>query len=282
MKQIVIDSNCLCYRAWYTTGGLSHDGNDTGIIFGFLNQILHLSQMFESSDFVFAWDSKKSLRKRIYPGYKGKRHAKKTPEEREERKLAYSQFDLLRTNVLPNIGFTNNIHKTGYEADDIIAKVVMNPDKQYLLVSTDEDFYQLLGYCNMYNPNKRKTMTRRTFQKEYGIPSWKWSWVKAYAGCNSDNVEGIRGVGEKTAIKYILNELKCNSVKYKSIVSKEGQNIYNRNMKLVRLPFSGTGEIELKENKLDIKVFEELCQQYDFNSFLRNIKDWKELFDRRD
>ena len=67
MKTLIIDCNNLCYGSFYTFGELSHEEKKTGVIFGFLLQLLSLVEKFEANKFMFCWDSERNYRKIIYP-----------------------------------------------------------------------------------------------------------------------------------------------------------------------------------------------------------------------
>lgn len=280
MKTLLIDSNYLAHQARYTLGGLSKDEIPTGILFGFLNRILYLGKMFRTNDFVFYWDSKKSRRKRLYPSYKEKRTKDRTEEDWELVKVAYEQFNILKEEILPMMGFRNIVHQTGYESDDTIASTVLYKLGEFVVVTADEDLFQLLNYCNIYNPQKEKLFNAQWFQLEYGINPSKWAMVKAIAGCKSDCVEGIAGVGTKTAIKYLKNELKSTTKAYKAITSKDGKRIIQRNLPLVELPFKGTKEPDFKQNQFNKDIFFDICEMYGFESFLKagKMTDWERFF----
>ncbi|GAH00618.1 unnamed protein product, partial [marine sediment metagenome] len=78
----------------------------------------------------------------------------------------------------------------------------------------------------------------------------EWKLVKALAGCSTDGIPGVKGVGEKTAIKYLTSQLKETTKACQAIISKEGIKIFKRNLKLVALPFKGTNVFKLKKDKL--------------------------------
>lgn len=72
MTTLLIDSNAICHRARYAMKGthLSHDEMKTEVIFNFMNQLYTLAEYFNPAHFVFAWDSRESKRRAIYPAYK--------------------------------------------------------------------------------------------------------------------------------------------------------------------------------------------------------------------
>jgi 5'-3' exonuclease len=260
---------------------LSHHDLATGVIFGFLSRVLVLAHKFKTNDIVFCWDSKSSVRKKLYPEYKAQRRKDKTEKELAELEIAVKQFTTLRRKILPAIGFRNVFVQKGLEADDLIAKTVIKKEGRFVIVAADEDLFQLLEWFNvrMYIPTKKKIMTRERFAEEYGISPGYWYAVKQIAGCSSDNVKGVQGVGEKTAIKYLTKTLKYTSKAYKEITNRENAGLFARNLELVMLPHWATKEIERVDNEFSIKGFKKVCRKYGMESFLGpKLRQWKRLF----
>ena len=276
---LIIDSNYLCHRAIHTTGPLSHKGKPTGVIFGFLNQLYTLGQTVRPDEVVFVWDSRKSKRRQRYPFYKNRGHN----EPNEDLIAAFSQFSELRCHILPGLGFSNNFIQSGYEADDLIAKIVKEESEpKFITASGDQDLYQLLDYTEMFSMSKSshiKQMTKRIFTQEYGIKPLDWIKVKQIAGCPSDTVPGIKGVGEATAFKYILGQLNPESVKYKAI--EAGRDIINRNEWLVKLPLPGTKKYEIDRSQFDKFRLRDLCKDLGFTKLLddyNRLDEWNTYF----
>jgi 5'-3' exonuclease len=264
-------------------GELSFDEKFTGIIFGFLNQIFQLANHFNYPRFIFAWDSKKSYRKEICPDYKRK-DKKITQDLLELLDTSRPQFTTLRFQILPRIGFVNNFIQTGVEADDIIAmitKSILKPFEdhdQYVIVSVDNDLYQLLSpNVSMFNPKTKKLYTGDDFVKEFRIQPSDWPKVKALAGCDGDNVKGISGVGIKTAIKWFNGEFK--EGKMADTISTLSTKTYLKNLPLVILPHGRTTPIRLFEDEFSFKCFEDVCMEYGLKSFLKkgNYEKWKKM-----
>jgi len=273
MKKVLIDSNYLCHKAKVTTGALSYDGKQTGIIFGFFNQLITIAKITGAQEFLFFWDSKKSKRREIYPEYKMKRRPDLTEWEKEEWEFAFSQFKRLRRQILPRIGFNNNHLQVGYEADDLLAKYVMdNSEQELIIASADNDLLQLLHYCDFLNLSKNKMITRNSFVEEYGITPNLWTEVKKIAGCTSDNVKGIQGVGEATAIRFLKGSLPETHKMHQKII--DGKDIIERNHALVVLPFKDTQPIKEVPNVFKITEFVDVCKELGMESFLtRNRKE---------
>jgi len=289
---LIIDSNYLCWRSYYTTGELSYKEVKTGVIFTFLNQVLNLAKKFKTSDFVFCWDSKKSYRKILYPEYKANRKKSDlTQAEKENLDNAYRQFDLLRKEVLSDLGFSNVFHVTGFEGDDLIAKVIkdvgLKPD--IIVVSSDNDLFQLLNFgkqVSLYELKKKELMGFDDFIKKYNFAPSLYAEAKAIGGCNGDNVKGVQGVGDpksetSKAITFLNNQLSAGKIKDR-ILSKEGQEIIERNRVLVKLPFEVGSwklpEFEIQENNFSKEKFVEVFGRYDFRSFLKRLDQWKVFY----
>lgn len=284
MNKILIDGNNVAHIVNHSMGHLSTDERNTGVIFGFMKQIFHLSNRFQTNDFIFCWDSRKSLRKNIYPEYKANRKKENlTPEEEEHKQILFDQITELRRTILPELGFNNNFIKTGYEADDLMAYIVLNNfDEDFTIVSTDQDLYQVLNdNVRIYNIITKNFFTKQDFEDKFKLHPTHYHEIKAIAGCTSDFVKGINGVGETTAAKYLRND-KVSSMLVERIHA--GGDIVERNRKLTYLPFSsGKGHmvnlgITLKKNQLKLSKFKKLFNQLSFNSFLKDMSGWERNF----
>ena len=190
MKTMLVDSNFLAYRAKLTTGNLQYNGVATGVMFGFINQLLTCSKKIEPDKIIFTWDSKKSKRKKILPSYKEKRRENQTEEEEREWKEAFTQFNQLREEILPRIGFKNNFIQDGLESDDLIARYVFdNEHENIYIVTADDDMLQLLHKSYIYNLAKNQISSKELFEKNYEIHPSEWASVKMIAGCFDRNTE---------------------------------------------------------------------------------------------
>lgn len=254
-KCIVLDVSNLAYRALHTVGSLTHPDRDTeytGTIFQLWQTCLQLERVYNTPNFAFAFDSRKSIRQEAYPPYKQKRRTEREakealdPKAKRERQGMHRQIDRM-PQLLTRIGALNIFGQTGYEADDMIGSIVAsNPNVQLVIVSTDADLYQLLrpGVV-IYNPVRHDEITEDAFRATWDISPIQWASVKAWTGCASDNVEGIPGVAEKTAIKWLNGQIKPENKKYE--LFSNGLDIYTRNKPLVTLPYPGTQANVLQE-----------------------------------
>jgi 5'-3' exonuclease len=275
--------------------GLSYEDMPTGVLFGFFRQMLLLSKKFESTNFVFCWDSQHSYRKRLYPSYKEHRQKEMTEEEKFMRSVGYPQFSQLRRDILPRLGFVNNFMQTGIEADDLIASVVDTewgrkeagaPIDDIVIISTDSDLWQLLAndWITQYSHISKELYTEEKFKKEYGIHPSRWPNVRALTGCKTDNIKGIKGIGEKTAAKFVNITLKKGKA-HESILAFQKAGHMLDNLQLIRLPFFKTERVILQpfggnHGPERLEVFESMCIQYGFHSFLKKDEwnKWKEFF----
>ena len=124
----------------------------------------------------------------------------------------------------------------------------------------------------------KNRITEKSFIEEYGIQPYQWGTVKAIAGCTSDEVPGIRGVGEKTAIQYIKQKMNTKTKAFQNITCPEGQTIISRNRPLVILPFKNCPDIDLVPDELSFDAFMDVCKELNFLSILRkdSLQQWKE------
>jgi 5'-3' exonuclease len=281
---IVIDANYLCWRAFHTTGQLSFGEKPTGVIFGFLKAVREMQKLF-GQRVVFAFDHGKNIRLEKLPGYKSTRKAmrKKMSEEDKEKHLKMQkQIELLKTKYLRQVGYRNVFYQEGYEADDIIASVVLNSIPKtdtIVIVSADKDLYQLIrkDRITIYNPHRMVRMNGELFTKTYDLLNPRhWVGVKAIAGCSTDDIPGVPHVGEKTAIKILKLLEECaktprvltSGESHMLAKNVEFRNRTKRNMKLVRLPYPGCKTFQLWKDKVTSDKWNELMKNLGMKSLI--------------
>lgn len=264
MKWFLVDVDNIAYRAHHSFRNFSHNGKDTGILYGFLKMLTQVSYDLGEGRFLFAFDSRPSIRSKMYPGYKANRKAK---DNMDERVFVRSQIDMLQKEILPAMGWKDNIlHAKGYEADDLIAVAceIIPFEDDCVIVSNDKDYYQLLenyrhcaplhkyvykdkekrGTVSIYQSHNRQLYTYEDFREEHdGIIPAEWIDVLVLAGCSTDGIKGIDGIGIKSAIKWLNEDGDApspfiKSSYYKKIVEGRDE-AYRMNYDLVRLPFKG-------------------------------------------
>jgi len=282
---VLIDISFLAHRARYATADLAYDDFNTGILFGFWEQLRTICSdpNINSNKVVLFFDSRQSYRKRILPSYKGDRKKDMTDEEKEQLGIMYDQIKLLRRTILPAIGF-QVIRQTGLESDDLIAEaanILTSNKEKGIIVSADGDLWQCISdYVRWYDPARRKGYDSDSFIEAKGIEPALWRDVKCIAGCSGDNVPGVPGVGVKTAIKFLTRQLPPHYKTYKAITSYDGETIISRNEKLVALPHLKTKTFELREPEYNPDAFFSMCERYGFLSYLRKPRrgEWISFF----
>jgi len=282
---LILDTSHVFYQLIWAMPELTNAEKEVHIVFGFLNKIISLANKFNTNKFVFCFDSRTSKRKEIYPQYKEKRNKKdKTTEEREMFQLGFSQLHEIRESVLPKLGFKNLFLEEGFEADDNIAKLVMKKkeNREFIVISSDEDLFQLLDFCKIYNSKTNKLYGSEEFVDEYGIEPVKWIDVKAHGGCKSDCVYSVTGgFPTESALKLVKETLPSHHKIYQQFMSDDGEKTYDRNLKLVKLPFEGFPDLKLSiSENFELKDFVGICEEYGFRSLLnsKSFDIWKEKF----
>ncbi len=276
---MIIDCHGVGWQSGYALAHMEYNQQLTGVIYGFLRTINTVGSYITPDYILFAWDSKKSRRKRIFSGYKAKDNISIGKAESIFKQDVGRQLSLLRTEILPDIGFHNHFLDTGYEADDIMASLVNeHPFDECIVVSADGDMLQIISdTVSIYNPKSSDIINIQLFRDIYGIEPAEWAEVKSLAGCTSDKVPGIAGVGEKTALKYIRGELTKGKAFDKIIQGKASQE-YQRDKTLVTLPMRQMKHA-LQQDTIHIRDFISVCKEYGLLSFLRkgSIYSWKKV-----
>ena len=206
MKKIVlVDGNNLLFRSYYATlytGNImrNKDGFPTNGVYGFVNMINKIVNDEKPEYMMVAFDIGKTFRHEKYERYKDGR--KETPDELKV------QFPIAKK-ILAAMGI-KYLECAGYEADDIIGTVSMwcekDPEYEALIVSSDKDLLQLISDETTVKLLKTKDyimMDRKTFNETYGFEPIHMIDLKALMGDASDNIPGVRGIGEKGAIKLV-------------------------------------------------------------------------------
>jgi len=223
-KLLLIDANNMAHRVFWTHKYLHFKGNFTGVLFGFVKQLIYLRKQFPGHFMVIAWDggyarrkaeSKAAVEAGIIPSsYKETREKAKEkadPNKQEEIEALYLQMDQLREEVLPLINCLQ-VKVDGVEGDDILytyCDYVHKWNGEAVVVSSDKDFYQTLGYgdkIKVYDAMKNEVRTAKRFGLEWNFPATAfvdWGALVGESGPSSDNIFGAKGWGPKTASKYI-------------------------------------------------------------------------------
>ena len=204
-KVVLVDGNNLLFRSYYATaysGNIMRNskGFPTNGLYGFVSMINKIVNEEKPKYMLVAFDIGKTFRHEKYDDYKGGRS--ETPDELK------MQFPVAKE-ILVAMGI-KYLEVVGYEADDIIgtfASMIDKSDKYNgLIVSSDKDLLQLISDKVSVKLLKSKDyvmMTHDTFLDTYGIEPIRMIDLKGLMGDASDNIPGVKGIGEKTALKLL-------------------------------------------------------------------------------
>jgi len=278
MKWVLIDLSFLAHRALHSTGELETEDIPTGVLYGFFEQLYSICKcpVVSSNKILIFTDSRRSWRNRAYPEYKKKRREQRTEEEQQQLEIMYKQIDILKNKALPRMGVPV-YRQIGLESDDLIAiaaKQLTKMKEEAIIITSDGDLYQCITpFVQWYDPQRNLLITEESFQDLKGIAPGLWGMVKAIAGCATDNVPGLKGIGEKGAIKYLRTELPVHLKQFKTI--SEGTEEIKKWAELVVLPHKKTKPIFIEEPEYNSKIFFSFCKHYDILSYLKDSRKLK-------
>lgn len=224
MKRLaVIDGKSVFYRGYYAMPGLSMaDGTPTGGVYGFVSLAIELIKKLEPDYVAVAWDKRgTNIRKRreLYPEYKAGR--KPAPDD------FYQQIPILHE-LLDAFGWPL-YEIDDYEADDIMGAFARQAESRGIetcLITSDLDALQLISpmtkvYAMKNGLRNIEEFTAEHFEEKYGIRTEQFLDLKALKGDSSDNLPGVPGIGEKTAVK-LLQEYETLDGVYKHLDEQKG------------------------------------------------------------
>ncbi|WP_394219292.1 5'-3' exonuclease H3TH domain-containing protein [Halobacillus trueperi] len=206
-RVMLVDGMALLFRAFYATAMsnyymINSKGMPTNGVYGMMKHMFTAIETYQPTHVICCWDmGSKTFRNDLFPDYKANRGA--PPEE------LIPQFDLAKEVVesldIPNVG------QVGYEADDCMGTLsrAYSEHSQVFLLTGDQDLLQLL------QPNVHVVLLKKgygnyaeyqeeSFTEEKGITPQQMVDLKALMGDSSDNYPGVKGIGEKTALKLLL------------------------------------------------------------------------------
>jgi DNA polymerase-1 len=200
---VVIDGHSLLYRGFYATRMLTtSDGRPTNAVFGFTNMLLSLLDTVQPAAIVVAFDAPApTFRHEAFVEYKA--HRRETPDE--FRPQVETTRQLLEAMGIPTLA------EPGFEADDLVGTIARHaPEQGYdvLIFTGDRDQLQLINeHVRVCAPirgvSDLQIFDAETVQQRYGIRPDQIPDLKALQGDPSDNIPGVPGVGEKTAVKLL-------------------------------------------------------------------------------
>lgn len=289
-RLVIIDGKSVFYRGYYAMGALStKDGVPTGGVYGFAAIAMELVKRLKPTQVVVAWDkagTSIAKRKAIFASYKAGRV--KPLED------FYAQIPLL-IELVEALGWTF-LECDNYEADDIIGTLAKQADEtldetghceyETYIISSDLDMLQIVDentrmYRLMSGFSKIEEMDVAAVEEKYGISKNQFLDLKALKGDASDNIPGVPGVGEKTAVK-LLNEYGSLEGIYQHIneisgvVGKKlvaGKQSALMSYELAKIMFDAPVQLdEVPEFKLEVEKVVAALEKLEFNSLIRKFQ----------
>lgn len=285
-RLVIIDGKSVFYRGYYAMPSLAtKDGMPTGGVYGFAIMALEIVKKLKPDYVCVAWDKAKTnvrLRREMYPEYKGNR--KPAPPD------FYAQlpllYELLEALCWPLYEIDD------YEADDIMGAFAKQAGKKGIesyLVTSDLDMLQLVNeHTHIYTLKKGfsniELFNVELFERKYGVSAHQWIDVKALKGDSSDNIPGVAGVGEKTALELIqkyktLDGVYENLWELKSGLSKKlekDKDMAYLSKKLVTLMVDMPLDIDIEKCKTADRIRPELIpvlRKLEFRNLLREAEE---------
>lgn len=234
-KLVIIDGKSVFYRGYHAMGRLAlSDGTPTGGVYGFAVIAMELVKRIKPDFVVVAWDkAKTSVSKRvaIYADYKAGRLKPDAD--------FFAQIPLLR-GLIDDLGW-EFLECDDYEADDIIGSLARQAEKtgefETFIVSSDQDMLQIVSERTkmmrlLKGFSELKEVDVAEIERKYGIRQEQFLELKALAGDASDNIPGVAGVGEKTAVR-ILQVVSGVEELYEVLDEGSGNEKYNELMQVL-------------------------------------------------
>lgn len=207
----MIDGNNLAIRSAFANENLRNSENiPTGVHFGFFQSLINLKKSYPNYQFLICWDGKSKRRMiesesavkngLIKSAYKENRKKKDQPQPILDfyKQAPYLQKGIAQTGI-PQIRLDE------FETDDVIASYCKKlSGDEIIAVTSDADYYQILtDNVSVFDGMKQQLHTRQSFMDEYKIEPYQHVDVGALMGDDGDNIFGVPGIGDKTAIKEI-------------------------------------------------------------------------------
>ena len=283
-KLVIIDGKSVFYRGYYAMGNLATSkGEPTSGVYGFAVIAMEIVRNIQPDQVVVAWDkARTSTAKRlaIFKDYKAGRV--RPPED------FYAQIPLLRELISAlSWGF---MEVDEYEADDIIGTLARQADEagDYMtyIVSSDLDMLQIVDentkmYRILRGFSDLEEMDIPAVEEKYGILKSQFLDLKALKGDNSDNIPGVPGIGEKTAVK-LLNEYgslegiyahieEISGATQKKLIA--GRESAEMSLKLAKIMTDAPVKLsDIPALKLDFSRISEVFKRLEFNNLLKKLK----------
>ena len=289
-KVILIDGNNILFRSYYATAYSGSNlknskGFPTNALYGFINMLNKIINEENPSYVMIAFDKGKTFRHEKYKDYKGGRG--ETPEE------LLQQFPVAKK-LTEAMGMTY-VEVDNYEADDIIGTYAkkIDEDSEYTgtIISSDKDLLQLISPDVDVKLLKQVgfiRMNEEAFRETYGVDPIRMIDLKALMGDSSDNIPGVKGIGEKTAIALLktydnvdnlyehIDEVK-GKTKEKLIADKEACYMSKDLATIYREVPIDTDFEKIKYRGIDTLNYIALLEDLEFYSLIKKLNIPKEV-----
>lgn len=285
---VLVDGSSYLFRAYHTMNFSTADGRPTGAIYGVLNMLKSLCRQYQSDRIVVVFDAKgKTFRNDLYPEYK----ANRPPMPDDLRSQIEPLHKMIKAMGFPLVSIS------GVEADDVIGTYAHQATQAGLdiVVSTgDKDMAQLVNqHINLINTMTNQFLDIEGVKNKFGIPPELIIDFLALMGDKVDNIPGVAGVGEKTALGLLqgignLNEIYQNLDKIADLPIRGAKKLaekminHEEDARLsydlatiktdVELPIKLQ---ELKHTEIDEKALEKLFNEYEFKTWLKDLQSGK-------
>lgn len=272
---VLLDSMFEVHRQEAATGHLAtKSGKKTGLVFGFMRALGSYLKLYKTVP-VVVWDGSPIARRSLIAKYKSTRN--------KGEEYFYQEIRDLK-GALSSMGVVQVVHK-GWEADDVLGTLALHAESKgqdVSIVTGDHDLLQLVNSrIENYNPKTKETMGEDWVVEHYKVkPEWL-AVLWAITGDPSDNIEGIKGIGEKGALEIINHHasLGRNKADFESTLAQ--QNIAAEQFKValdaLRLRTNLLPELEWNWPKTDYEASKVFWESYEFKSFLKEGSPWPEF-----
>ncbi len=291
-RLFLIDGYALIYRAFFAMLSrplTTSRGENTSVAWGIANFLLRLSDKHHPDRVAWVNDAGSSFRKEALPEYKATRE--KLNEELQQ------DFDrsLVRVQQLLSAFRVPLVAVDGYEADDVIATLATRAAAEgtdVVIVSGDKDFYQLINpRVSLLNPGRggpgaveEHFVTLANAAERFGVPPERIVDYLALVGDSSDNVPGVRGIGEKTAQKLIADYGDLENVlahaaditakrPREALLAEADRARLSRQLVTLHCDVPVESGLDLKARSPDFGALVPIMRELEFNTLVRQLSD---------
>jgi DNA polymerase-1 len=280
----LIDGHALAYRMYFalTAGGSSarwqtSKGEPTAGTYGFARELLRILEQEKPDYIAVAFDTGKTFRDQIFPAYKGTRA--KMPDDLSPQ--------IGRIRAMIDAFNIPRLEMEGYEADDVLGSIARTAAEQGLgvkIITGDRDLLQLVNErTTVYLAgDDQNYITDEDVVKKLGVPPAQVVDYKALVGDKSDNIPGVAGIGEKTAIALIQKFETLDNIyqnidqvenRWRTKLEQNRENAFlSRELAQIKTNLNIKLDLEhAKAQELDVPAIEKIFQELEFRSLLKTL-----------